>query len=207
MRQAVSAGGGRDALRRTAPPLHPRAAGRPAADRRAAPAPGLHPQWRVGALGHAARLRRRAALPAASPVLQCDRAAPGCARREGRRLSPRSMSMAVDQARQAPARDQGETLLAAQGLVRRYAMRWGWLGQHVEVRAVDSVSLTLEPGRTLGLVDESGCGKSTTARLILGLEAPDAGGVTFAGAAMPPVGSSACCGMCCRISPPPSSSR
>ncbi|MCQ4160102.1 ABC transporter ATP-binding protein [Roseomonas sp. GC11] len=80
-------------------------------------------------------------------------------------------------------------LLQAEGLVRRYHQRRGWLGHSVELRAVDGVSLTLEPGRTLGLVGESGCGKSTTGRMVLGLEAPDEGRVTFAGAPMPPPGS------------------
>ena len=49
------------------------------------------------------------------------------------------------------------------------------------VRAVDSVSFTLDVGATLGLVGESGCGKTTTSKLILGLEPPTAGGIRFAG--------------------------
>ena len=49
------------------------------------------------------------------------------------------------------------------------------------VRAVDSVSFTLEVGATLGLVGESGCGKTTTSKLILGLEPPTAGEIRFAG--------------------------
>ncbi|WP_421990020.1 ABC transporter ATP-binding protein [Roseococcus sp.] len=82
-------------------------------------------------------------------------------------------------------------LLEARDLMRRYWMRRGPFGKAAEVRALDGVSLTLEKGRTLGLVGESGCGKSTTGRLVLGLEAPDAGAVRFEGAPMPPPGTPA----------------
>ncbi len=57
------------------------------------------------------------------------------------------------------------------------------------LRAVDGVSFEIEAGRTLGLVGESGCGKSTTGKLALGLIAPTSGSVRYGGAAMPPGGS------------------
>jgi len=82
-------------------------------------------------------------------------------------------------------------LLEARGLVRSYAARRGPWGRATEVRAVDGVSLAVQPGRTLGLVGESGCGKSTTGRLLLGMEAPDGGVVSFEGQPLPAPGSAA----------------
>lgn len=49
------------------------------------------------------------------------------------------------------------------------------------VHAVSDVSVTVEPGQTLGIIGESGCGKSTLARLISGLETPTAGSIRFEG--------------------------
>ncbi|UWQ22860.1 dipeptide ABC transporter ATP-binding protein [Jannaschia sp. W003] len=87
----------------------------------------------------------------------------------------------VDASRPSPraARPQApERMLEAHGLVRRYG----------ETVAVDGVSFALHRGEALGLVGESGCGKSTLTRMLLGLEAPDAGTVSLrgrpAGAAM-----------------------
>ena len=82
-------------------------------------------------------------------------------------------------------------ILELEGVVREYRQRRHPLASSVAVRAVDGVSLQLEPGRTLGVVGESGCGKSTTGRLALGLERPDRGAVRFEGAPLPPPGSQA----------------
>jgi oligopeptide/dipeptide ABC transporter ATP-binding protein len=83
-------------------------------------------------------------------------------------------------------------VLEAEHLVRTFPVRRGLLtGRSARVHAVTDVSLALHPGETLGLVGESGCGKSTTARLLLGLLTPDRGVVRFAGrdiAALPPAG-------------------
>jgi oligopeptide/dipeptide ABC transporter ATP-binding protein len=73
-----------------------------------------------------------------------------------------------------------EPLLQATDLVKEYPRRKGGEGRG-RVRAVDGVSLGIQPGEVLGLVGESGCGKSTLGRLVTGLEPPTSGAVTFAG--------------------------
>ena len=75
---------------------------------------------------------------------------------------------------------QSHVLLNVHGLRKRFPVRTG-LCSKAYVSAVDNVSFTVEAGTTLGIVGESGCGKSTTARLILGLTEPDAGTVAFEG--------------------------
>src|SRR6516164_4558191 len=62
-------------------------------------------------------------------------------------------------------------VIEADGLTKHFAAKRGLLGtDHGTVRAVDGISFGIEPGRTLGVVGESGCGKTTTAKLVLGLE-------------------------------------
>jgi oligopeptide transport system ATP-binding protein len=73
-------------------------------------------------------------------------------------------------------------LLRVDNLVKRFAVKGGILRRTVgEVHAVSGVSFDLAPGETLGLVGESGCGKSTTGRLILRLIEPTSGQVWFDG--------------------------
>ncbi|WP_344837403.1 ATP-binding cassette domain-containing protein [Nonomuraea dietziae] len=73
-------------------------------------------------------------------------------------------------------------LLEAEGLVKRFPMRHP-LTRRVtgHLTAVDGVSLTVRRGETLGLVGESGCGKSSTARLITRLAEPTGGTIRFDG--------------------------
>jgi oligopeptide/dipeptide ABC transporter ATP-binding protein len=76
-----------------------------------------------------------------------------------------------------------DPLLEVTGLAKHYPVREGLIlaRQVGTVRAVDGVSFTVDRGETLALVGESGCGKSTTARLVLRLIEPSAGTITFEG--------------------------
>ncbi|MGH7663564.1 MAG: ABC transporter ATP-binding protein [Gemmatimonadaceae bacterium] len=73
-------------------------------------------------------------------------------------------------------------LLSVRGLGKHFPIRTGVFGRTTgAVRAVEEVSFDIAPGETLGLVGESGCGKTTTGRCILRLERPTAGQVLFDG--------------------------
>ncbi|UQA91741.1 dipeptide ABC transporter ATP-binding protein [Streptomyces halobius] len=78
-----------------------------------------------------------------------------------------------------------ETVLRLVGVSKSYPLRGGPFvrrkGAAAQVSAVAGVSLTVRRGETFGIVGESGCGKSTVARMVVGLEAPTGGTVHFAG--------------------------
>lgn len=81
-----------------------------------------------------------------------------------------------------PENSQNDYLVETRNLVKYYPIRGGvFLKEVAAVKAVDDVSLTIRSGETMGLVGESGCGKTTFGRAILRLEEPTAGEVIFKG--------------------------
>jgi peptide/nickel transport system ATP-binding protein/oligopeptide transport system ATP-binding protein len=83
-----------------------------------------------------------------------------------------------------------EPLLEVTDLVKRFPVRGGGIIKRTvgHVEAVSGVSFSLRPGETLGLVGESGCGKSTTGRAILQLHKPTSGSVKFQGVELTKLG-------------------
>jgi peptide/nickel transport system ATP-binding protein len=100
-------------------------------------------------------------------------------------MIPRMSAIQDPQDRGGPA----QPLLVLHGLKKHFPIRGGIFGGPVAtVRAVDGLDFTVRKGETLGIVGESGCGKSTTARLLMRLLDPDAGEMIFDGE---PVGANA----------------
>ena len=90
------------------------------------------------------------------------------------------MTLAVD----LDDKDRGgpaQPLLSVAGLVKHFPVKKGFGGARSVVRAVDGVAFEVAKRETLGIVGESGCGKSTTARLLMHIIAPDAGDILFDG--------------------------
>jgi peptide/nickel transport system ATP-binding protein len=97
------------------------------------------------------------------------------------------MNAVLDPAQPAAVTDAREVIVRAEGLSKYFDVSPPWLNRVLErkprltLRAVDDVSFDIRRGETLSLVGESGCGKSTVARLLVGLYRPTRGHVEFFG--------------------------
>jgi len=76
-----------------------------------------------------------------------------------------------------------EVILEVRGLKKYFPVSRGWslFGERSMLKAIDGVDFDVRSGETFGLVGESGCGKTTTAKTILGLEPATDGNVLYSG--------------------------
>jgi len=100
------------------------------------------------------------------------------------------MAATYEKARSTATAESGKNILEVGGLTMHFPLTQGIIFQRQvgAVRAVDGIDFFVEKGETLGLVGESGCGKSTTGRAILQLYKPTAGSVKFTGTELTTLG-------------------
>ncbi|HUD37329.1 MAG TPA: ABC transporter ATP-binding protein [Streptosporangiaceae bacterium] len=95
------------------------------------------------------------------------------------RLAPRDVATAGGSSASGP---DGEPILRLENVVKEFRVTRGVFSRKARTaHAVSGVSFEIYAGETFGLVGESGCGKSTVSRLIVGLERPTSGSITFNG--------------------------
>src|SRR3989449_9489527 len=126
--------------------------------------------------------------PASRPIWRtCPRDAPSipAVPRRCPAARPRSRAMSASASPASPGAGSwkmSSPVLEVRGLKKHFPARQGLLGRGVRwVKAVDGVDFAIHPGETLGLIGESGCGKTTTSKLILLQETPTAGSIAFEG--------------------------
>ena len=119
------------------------------------------------------------AAPAVERAARGHGAGGGPQRRDGGEEGPVSVELSKD----TPGTPvPGETLMEVRDLYKHFPIHAGFFRRQVgAVKAVDGISFDVIRGETLGLVGESGCGKSTTARLLLRLVDPTSGSISFDG--------------------------
>ncbi|WP_432172504.1 ABC transporter ATP-binding protein [Streptomyces sp. Tue6028] len=95
---------------------------------------------------------------------------------------PQQATATEDRAKSAEGSDDREVLLRVRGLQKHFPIRKGVLQRQVAaVKAVDGIDFEVRKGETLGVVGESGCGKSTMGRVITRLQDPTGGTIEFEG--------------------------